>query len=94
MAEVGADPRTPGADRRPDFYDRSENKLRCTECGQLIEEIPGDWLDARIRDSLPCPGCGLSSLIPTREEGLWPERKSPDDPMAGVSTVDEERLPR
>lgn len=65
----GTDPRTPGADRRPDFYDRAGNELTCRECGTVIDHLTSDWIDARIRDVFPCPGCGLGSRLPVDDDG-------------------------
>lgn len=73
--------------RRPDFYSRTDDTLVCRECGQMIDHIPEDWLEARIGDAIGCPGCGISSRIPTRDESAWENRKEPDDPMDGVPLV-------
>jgi hypothetical protein len=76
----------------PDFYDRDHDRLRCRVCGVVNTIAGGDgWLDARVRDAMPCPGCGLNSLIPTVEESDWPAKKDPDDPVAGISTVERPR---
>jgi hypothetical protein len=81
------------ADYRPDFYDRSGLLLRCRPCAYLIDFDPEEsgrddaWLDAHVGETLPCPGCGLDSRIPTIEESVWPERKDPGDPMRGVANV-------
>lgn len=82
------------ADYRPDFYDRSGLLLRCRPCGALIDYDPDEsgrdpaWLDAHVGETLPCPGCGLDSRIPTIEESEWPERKDHGDPVEGVPTTE------
>lgn len=83
-------------DYRPDFFDRSVTEagttlLRCRSCGQVIDHIPRDWLDARGGDVVPCPNCKLGQRIPTAEEAEWPDRKDPADPVAGVPAVDREQ---
>lgn len=79
--------------RRPDFFSRTDNTLVCRECGQMIDHIPGDWLEARIGDSVPCPGCAISSRIPTRDESAWEDRKAEGDPMKGVPLVNRDGGP-
>lgn len=82
--------------RKDGFYYRSIDgeSICCPECGFIIEDIPGDWLDARVGDSIPCPNCALSSRIPTAEEGLWPTKKDFGDSTRNVdrTVLESERL--
>lgn len=60
----GPDPRTEGAVRIPDFCDRDGGTLRCRECANEWE-LEVEWLDARIRDTIGCPACGIFCRIPS-----------------------------
>lgn len=80
---------------RPDFFDRSAERLRCRVCLTTIDFGDGtrspEWLDDHVGERLGCPGCGLASRIPVLEESEWPERKDPDDPVAGVPVTERAR---
>lgn len=64
-----SDPRTEGADRRQAFFERSGAALTCVECRTTFDHIDAEWLDAHVRESIGCPGCGLSSRIPVDDDG-------------------------
>lgn len=73
--------------RAADFFDRDHERLRCRECGYVFA-IPSDWIGRHPGEHLPCPGCGLTSRLPTEEESEWPQRKDPGDPVDGASMVE------
>jgi len=67
--EPGPDPRTAGAVRSADFYDRADvagqAELTCRECDETFDTLTVAWADAHVRETVGCPTCGLSSRIPS-----------------------------
>ena len=84
--------------RKPEFLYRdhpTENgdlPVRCRECG-FTWEIPLDWADDHVGETVPCPACVLQARIPTAMEAEWPDRKDSRDPVADVPMTERQDEP-